>query len=126
MKDHIKKSNKATLLKRVSEVASLLINGYNREDIIQYSSKNFRVCERQTDKYIQEAKEIIANSVNKNVAYDFGKSVRRFEELYKKAIDNKDIRTALAVNKELATLQNLYKTQVELSGEIKFISSIPD
>ena len=120
------KSNKATVIKRISETASLLINGYNREDIVQHSSKNWRIGERQTDKYIQEAKVIIANSVNKNVAYDFGKSVRRFEELYKKAMENKDIRTALTVNKELATLQGLYKIQVEHSGEIKFISSVPD
>ncbi len=52
--------------------------------------------------------------------------MRRYEDLYRLSIEKKDYRTALSVNKELTTLQGLYKQEIQHSGEIKFICSIPN
>lgn len=120
------KSTNASVFQRVKDISEFLMQGNSREYIIQYSSENWNVGERQTDKYIQKARDIISASVKRSVDYEYAKAMRRYEELYRLNIERKDYKTALAVNKEITALQGLYKNQVEHSGEIKFICSIPD
>jgi hypothetical protein len=120
------KSSKHIVLQRIRVIAGLLIKGNSRDDIIQYSSENWRIGERQADKYIQKAKSAVGESVKKSVEYDYAKAVRRYEELYKLAMGSKDLRAAIAANKEITALQGLFKQQLELSGEVKFICSVPE
>ncbi|MCT4664943.1 MAG: hypothetical protein N4A45_06885 [Flavobacteriales bacterium] len=120
------KSTKAIVNLRVSEIASLLIDGKSRIDIVEYSSIKWTIGERQTDKYIAKARELISNENKKNVRYDYGKALKRYELLYSKAMEDKDYRLALSVNKEISQLQGLNKIEVEHSGSIEFISNIPD
>jgi hypothetical protein len=120
------KSDKNTIERRIKSISSLLINGNNREFIVLYCSENWNIGERQADKYISKARTLIEQSVKKQVAYDYAKAVRRYEELYRLSIEKKDYKTALSVNKELTTLQGLFKIEVEHSGNIEFICNIPD
>ena len=120
------KSSQSILLQRIREISKLLINGNNRDSIIQYSSMNWNIGERQTDKYIQKARETIETSIKKSIGYDYAKAVCRYEELYKQSIDRKDYKTAVNINKELSNLQGISKQQIEHSGEVQFICSIPD
>ena len=120
------KSDKNTVERRIKSISSMLINGNNREFIVLYCSENWNIGERQADKYISKARTLIEQSVKKQVAYDYAKAVRRYEELYRLSIEKKDYKTALSVNKELTTLQGLLKIEVEHSGNIEFICNIPD
>ena len=120
------KSDKNTIERRIKSISSMLINGNNREFIVLYCSENWNIGERQADKYINKARTLIKQSVKKQVAYDYAKAVRRYEELYRLSIEKKDYKTALSVNKELTTLQGLFKIEVEHSGNIEFICNIPD
>ena len=120
------KSDKNTIERRIKSISSMLINGNNREFIVLYCSENWNIGERQADKYISKARTLIEQSVKKQVAYDYAKAVRRYEELYRWSIEKKDYKTALSVNKELTTLQGLFKIEVEHSGNIEFICNIPD
>ena len=120
------KSDKNTIERRIKSISSMLINGNNREFIVLYCSENWNIGERQADKYISKARTLIEQSVKKQVAYDYAKAVRRYEELYRLSIEKKDYKTALSVNKELTTLQGLFKIEVEHSGNIEFICNIPD
>ena len=120
------KSDKNTIERRIKSISSMLINGNNREFIVLYCSENWNIGERQADKYISKARTLIEQSVKKEVAYDYAKAVRRYEELYRLSIEKKDYKTALSVNKELTTLQGLFKIEVEHSGNIEFICNIPD
>ena len=120
------KSDKNTIERRIKSISSMLINGNNREFIVLYCSENWNIEERQADKYISKARTLIEQSVKKQVAYDYAKAVRRYEELYRLSIEKKDYKTALSVNKELTTLQGLFKIEVEHSGNIEFICNIPD
>ena len=95
-------------------------------EIVLYCSENWNIGERQADKYFSKARTLIEQSVKKQVAYDYAKAVRRYEELYRLSIEKKDYKTALSVNKELTTLQGLFKIKVEHSGNIEFICNIPD
>ena len=120
------KSSKHIVNQRINEVVSMLILGYNRDLILQNTSNLWKVSDRQIDTYISKARTLIEQSVKKQVAYDYAKAVRRYEELYRLSIEKKDYKTALSVNKELTTLQGLFKIEVEHSGNIEFISNIPD
>ena len=120
------KSDKNTIERRIKSISSMLITGNNREFIVLYCSENWNIGERQADKYISKARTLIEQSVKKQVAYDYAKAVRRYEELYRLSIEKKDYKTALSVNKELTTLQGLFKIEVEHSGNIEFICNIPD
>ncbi|NML70606.1 hypothetical protein HHL23_12430 [Chryseobacterium sp. RP-3-3] len=104
----------------------MLIKAKSRNEIIHYSSENWNVGERQIDKYIAQARKLIQSEIQKNIEYDYAKAVRRYETLYQSAIDNRDYRLASSINKEIANLQGLYKIQIEHSGNIEFISNIPD
>ena len=120
------KSSKYIVNQRIKEVVSMLILGYNRDLILQNTSNLWKVSDRQIDTYISKARTLIEQSVKKQVAYDYAKAVRRYEELYRLSIEKKDYKTALSVNKELTTLQGLFKIEVEHSGYIEFICNIPD
>ena len=120
------KSDKNTIERRIKSISSMLINGNNREFIVLYCSENWNIGERQADKYISKARTLIEQSVKKQVAYDYAKAVRRYEVLYRLSIEKKDYKTALSVNKELTTLQGLFKIEIEHSGNIEFICNIPD
>ena len=120
------KSSQYEVIQRVKLIGEMLIEGNSRDYIVQYSSANWQLGERQTDKYLSRARETIGQSVKREISYDYAKAVRRYEQLYKLSMDKGDYRTALTVNKELTTLQGVLKSQMEHSGEIKFICSVPD
>ena len=121
----MRKSTRAEVELRIREICKLLIKGSSREEIVQYSSTNWGVSERQADKYLKGAKQVIAKSVQKSIDYDFAKAVSRYEELYRVCMEKKDYKTALSVNKELSSLQGLLKMQVEHSGNVQFICDLP-
>ena len=122
----MKKSDKSTVIQRIKDVAKMLINGNSREDIVLHCSVNWDIGERQTDKYILRAKGLVEKSVKRKIEYDYAKAICRYEDLYKFCIDKKDYKTAITVNKELTNLQGLNRVKVEHSGNIEFISNIPD
>ncbi len=61
-----------------------------------------------------------------NIDSELSKALRRNEYLYRKAIETEDYKLALLVNREITQLQGLHKIKVEHSGNIEFISNIPD
>lgn len=122
----MQKADKNEVALRIKTVATMLINGVSREDIVLYSSESWEIGERQTDKYIARAKKLVEKSVKKELKYDYAKAIRRYESLYKLSIEKKDYKTALSVNKEITALQGLFKQQIEHSGEVQFICSVPD
>ena len=122
----MKRATKGEIENRVGQIAIMLINGESKANVVRFSTENFGVRERMTEKYLVKAKELIEKSIKKEVEYDYSLAVSRYSELYKRSFEKKDFRTCLAINKELSTLQGLHKVQVEHSGNVQFISSVPD
>jgi hypothetical protein len=122
----MKRAVSGEVLSRVAKVALMIIEGKSKDDIVRISAENWDVKLRQIENYIQKAKEAIEKEVQKEINYDYSKAIIRFEQLYKACIDRKDYKTALSANKELASLQGLYKSQIEHTGQVQFICSIPD
>jgi|JI10StandDraft_1071094.scaffolds.fasta_scaffold16964_4 hypothetical protein len=121
------KSTHYIVEQRVKKVAKLLIAGQSSEEIVLFSSAEWEVGERQAEKYLSRARTLIANSVKKEIGYDYAKAIVRYEEIYKLSFERKDYKTAISVIKEITALQGLNnKLQIEHAGEINFICSIPD
>lgn len=120
------KSEKHIVNDRVTTITEMLLKASSREVIVQYASTNWKVTDRQTDTYIKRAREVIEASVKRKVEFDYAMAIKRFEDLYSKAMNKKDYRLASSINKEIATLQGLYKTQIEQTGSITFINNVPD
>lgn len=120
------KADKHIVEQRVNELVKMLLKGSDREGMLLYCSENYSIGERQADKYISRAREQIEKSVKRKVEYDYAKAVRRYEDLYRECIYKGDCKTAVTINKELTNLQGLNKAQIEHSGDITFVCSIPD
>lgn len=120
------KSTQYIVETRVKEVAKLLIAGKSSEELVHYSSVSWNIGERQAEKYLHKARALIAQSVKKEINFDYAKAIMRYEELYKFSFERKDYKTAMSIIKEITALQGLNKLQMEHTGKIKFICSIPD
>ena len=110
------KSSKHIVNQRINEVVNMLILGYNRDLILQNTSNVWKVSDRQIDTYISKARTLIEQSVKKQVAYDYAKAVRRYEELYRLSIEKKDYKTACRV------LKTVYSYFVSLIYVFHFLS----
>lgn len=54
-----RKSPKAVVELRTNEIYNLLLSGYSRQDILQYTAENYKINERSADGYIKKATERI-------------------------------------------------------------------
>ena len=54
-----KKSTSSEVDMRVNRVARMLSNGAVRSEIVQYCSKEWGISDRQGDKYIQKARDLL-------------------------------------------------------------------
>lgn len=101
-----KKSTKAELDLRVSEVQSLILQGYTRKYLIQYGSK-WELSDRQIDDYISMAtiaiKEINHSSVQDNMAI----VTSCLWDLYRKTIKEGNNSEANKVLMNIAKLRGL-------------------
>ncbi len=87
-----KRSTKEVITKRVAEISTLLLRGESRDRIIHFSTANYEIKERMTERYIAKAQLLIEKSVEKKVEYDYAKAIRRLDELYRLSMDKKMLR----------------------------------
>ena len=120
------KSSQNIVNKRIIVISEMMIEGKNRQNILQFNSENWGLSERQIDNYISKATSIIKSELIKDVEFDYSKAVRRYEDLYKLSLNKKDYKTAMSINEKLTALQGLNKIQVEHSGDVQFICNLPD
>ena len=120
------KAEKHIAEQRVNELVKMILKGVCRDEMILYCSENWAIGERQSDKYTARAREKLEKSVSRKIEYDYSKAVRRYEDLYKLSLNKKDYKTAVSINEKLTALQGLNKIQINHSGDVQFICTVPD
>ena len=110
------KSTNAEIEKRVKEITNLLLNGYSRLDIIQYSSK-YKVSDRQIDTYIKKALEGFRENIKEDLKTNFSIHINQRYNLYKIAIKESNLKLALEILKDIAKLQGLYDNNIALEDK---------
>ena len=94
----------------------MLVIGLSRTQIIEYVTnatkkrKGWEVCVGQIDKYIAEASRRFKKLAEKDQEEELGKARRRLNMMFVSAILGQDIKTALAVQKEIHRLNGLIES----------------
>ena len=101
-----KKSTKAEIDQRLTEIQELLLDGHTRHKILQYGSK-WKVSNRTVDEYIAQAtallKEINQASVQDNLAIITANQWK----LYRSSVKDGNLATARQILMDLAKLRGL-------------------
>ncbi len=107
--ENMGKPNKVELSRRVYETEKLLERGHCRQEILQYGSKKWGVCDRTIDDYIKLATISIAEKTEEDSQYQIGIAIRRYSGIYAKAFKDGTLQIALNAQKALCELLGLNK-----------------
>ena len=98
----------------------LLISGAGYPEIRQYSTdQGWKLSERQIRRYIEAANRKFAEAVDRNRDQLLGRHLMQRRALYARALKNGDIKTALLVLQDEASLMGLY-------APVKIAPTTPD
>jgi hypothetical protein len=116
----IYKSDSSEMEKRINIVYLMILQGFQRKQIIQYCSDEFKVGERQTDEYLKQARKI----VNENILDDSGlkknEIINQLYDLYQKNYnleDYRECRNILAQISDIFGVRAPIKTDITSGGE---------
>jgi len=115
--DEPKKSTDAEIEIRVAKVYDMLIEGTPRPKILQFGSTTWGVSDRTTDEYIKRAKTFLVEQNEKDRDLNRALAIQRLNNIYFRCMKVQDFQRAIAAQKELNQLQDLYApTRMEHSG----------
>lgn len=106
-----KKTSKAELNRRVAIVQEMIAKKMRESEIIEHilqSQSDWKVKPQTVRVYIKRAKEDLVRQLRRHSAAMIAESLMDLNYLYKKALDDDDLKTALAVRKEKNNLLALY------------------
>ena len=107
------RANEIELQLRHAEVASLLLSRFTRAQICQFVSTKWGDDERTADRYIVDAKVLIAERIKETKNTTIDDHVDALLDLKRRARGEKDLRIELDVSKEIAKLTALYPVETK-------------
>lgn len=126
------KATRAEKVKRIAEVAEMLVGGYSYHDIVRHNVKKYSIHSRQVDVYIAEVYKLWKERAKIDIDGQFDKHIATRQKLYLKVLsakkigldgvavadENIDYKTALAIQMDIAKLQGFYVEKIEHTGSI--------
>jgi hypothetical protein len=107
----VAKSSKATVAQRVEEVLRLRMAGAAFVEILQHAAENgWGVRERQLRAYMARSDELLAASLETDRKKLLALHLAQRRLIHNRVMETGDYRTALAVLRDSAQLQDLYPT----------------
>ena len=116
----IYKSDSSEMEKRVNTVYLMLLQGFQRKQVIQYCADNFNIGERQTDEYLGKAREIIKSNIDCDTSNKKNEVLNQFYDLYQKNYALEDYRECKSVLLAIASILGVEapkKTDITSNGE---------
>ena len=104
------RATKAEAQARVEVIFPLVVGGARRIEILQYvtNQTEWGLSVRQIDNYIAKCNDLMETESQTVRQREIGRSLRRLHGLYRKALVVRDMKTALAVQREINALLGLY------------------
>lgn len=103
------RATKAELRARVEDVLYARLNGAEFFDLRAFAKeKGWKVSDRQLWRYVEAADRLIEESLEKDREKVLRRHIAQRRALFARAINDGDVRTALAVAKDEAELEALY------------------
>jgi hypothetical protein len=116
------KENKCTdaeLQQRITQIYELLINAWNRQDILRYVDEqtDWNICESQIDNYITKAKAIIKQNAENTQEEWLNETKNRLSDLYKKNMSLKRYGECRRLLESANKILGYEKLNIDHSGE---------
>ena len=105
--------------RRTQIIYELLLNGCTRSEVIQNITDehpDIKVSIRQIDNYIKRAKEELYSDYEENKKKWLNKSKKRLNALYRKNMDNKDLKECRSIIETENKVFGYEKSTLEVSG----------
>jgi hypothetical protein len=113
------KSTLAEVAQRVEKVTELLLQGWPRQKICEYTRENWEISDSQVDRYLADARILIKEQSQGNTAEKFAMAEARYEYLYGEALLQGNVSLAVRVLKDLSVLQGLNGYSATTAPEIE-------
>ncbi len=115
------KATNAEMERRITLIISLVIRGMKRREIIKYCMEktDWKVSEHAIDKYLKRAAMVLKKIAEKDRQEEFGIAITRLVGLWNAAVNEGDIKTALAIQKEISETFGLKTTKIETTTKTK-------
>jgi hypothetical protein len=96
----------------------MLVSGMAGVEVISAIVKKYKVTKEEAETVLKEAKQKITTASTVSAREELGLSLTCLKDLYKQAVKNKDLKTALSIIKEKNRILNLYDSDdLELISE---------
>jgi hypothetical protein len=117
------KATRAEIISRIEQVVELRLGGAEQAQVVEYgNAREWSVGPRMIRKYIAAADKKIGKQAEQNRSRNIGLHIGRRMNVLRRAMANDDLKTALAVLKDLAALQALYPEQ---AVKLQFVDQTP-
>jgi hypothetical protein len=116
----IYKADSSEMEKRVNTIYLMILQGFQRKQIIQYCSNTYKIGERQTDAYLIKAREIIKANIDCDTSSKKNEVLNQFYDLYQKNYALEDYRECKSVLLAIAGILGVQaptKTDITSGGE---------
>ena len=125
------KSDSSETEKRVKTGYLMILQGFQRKQIIQYCADKFKVGERQTDEYLRKAREIISSNIDTDVSHKKNEIISMFYDLYQKNYALEDFKECRVIAQKIGEVfgveaPKVIKTENETKVQQKVIFEIID
>lgn len=108
---------KAVVESRVLEILPL-VSMMNDQDLFQYvSQKNWNITKRTFYNYVARARQILREEAKKYAENAMENILNNYIKLYQKAFKQGNLKTCVAILREIANLHGLNKLDITSGGE---------
>ena len=114
------KSDSSEIEKRVNTIYLMILQGFQRKQVIQYVAEKYKVGERQADAYLEKAREIIKSNIDTDSSNKKNEILNQYYDLYQKNYkieDYRECRNILINISSLLGVEAPKKTDITSGGE---------
>lgn len=102
----------AEILQRVNDVYKLLVRGASRSEIVQYSSKEWGITDRQADTYMKRARAYFNQRIQVERDQELGQALERYEMLFQRAFKVQDYKTCIQAQARIDKIMGLEQNNI--------------
>ncbi len=117
------KSDSSEMEKRINQIYLLILQGFQRKQIIQFCSENYKIGERQVDEYLLKAREIIKSNIDTDTAGKKNELLNQYYDLYRKNYEEEDFKECRNILKDIGSIFGVEAmTKIDLTTNGKTIT----
>lgn len=98
------KSDSSEMEKRINTIYLMLLQGYERKQIIQYCTENYNISERQTDEYLKKAREMFKQNACDDLDGKKFHILSQFNDLYQKNYKLEEYKECRNILKDISSV----------------------